>query len=181
MAINRFLLVSLSLSLVLGVVWSFDFHEKELETEDRLWERCQITTRSRDGSNLNVLHVHETKKMDKPYKLMLNKFADMTNCAGSKIKHHRMLKRDQISNKTFMYANVESVTTSVDWRKKRAVTPVKDQGQCGSCWAFSTVVAVEGINQIKTNELASLSEQELIDCDTLENQGCNGGTNGFSV
>ncbi|XP_024969133.1 vignain-like [Cynara cardunculus var. scolymus] len=194
MAITKFLLLSLSLSLVLGVSWSFDFHEKELETDDSLWEMYerwrshhkvaashQEKQRRFNVFKSNALHVHETNKMNKPYKLKLNKFADMTShefritFAGSKIKHHRMLQGDRIGNKTFMYANVDTVPTSVDWRKKGAVTPVKDQGQCGSCWAFSTVVAIEGINQIKTKELVSLSEQELIDCDNRENQGCNGG------
>ncbi|XP_035842007.1 alpha/beta hydrolase domain-containing protein 17B [Helianthus annuus] len=110
------IIITTTTIIIIALCGVLIFHEKELEIEDRLWERCQITTRSRDGSNLNVLHVHETKKMDKPYKLKLNKFADMTNRVGSKIKHHRMLKGDQIRNKTFMYANVESVTTSVDWR-----------------------------------------------------------------
>ena len=127
------------------------------------------------------MHVHNTNKMNKPYKLKLNKFADMTNYefrttyAGSKVNHHRMFRGMPRGNGTFMYENFNNAPSSVDWREKGAVNPVKNQGQCGSCWAFSTIVAVEGISQIKTKKLVSLSEQELIDCDNKKNQGCNGG------
>ncbi|CAL8133744.1 unnamed protein product [Prunus armeniaca] len=126
----------------------------------------------------NVAYIESSNDdANKLYKLGVNQFADLTN-DEFKASRNRF-KGHECSTKTtsFKYENVTaSVPTTMDWRKKGAVTPIKDQGQCGCCWAFSAVAATEGITQLTTGKLISLSEQELVDCDTNgEDQGCEGG------
>jgi len=68
----------------------------------------------------------------------------------------------------------DGLPDALDWRDKGAVNEVKDQEQCGSCWAFCTVVAFEGAYFLEHNQLLSLSEQQIVDCDE-DDSGCNGG------
>ncbi|XP_052194072.1 cysteine proteinase mucunain-like [Diospyros lotus] len=127
----------------------------------------------------NLRFVDEHNAVNRSYKVGLNRFADMTNEEyRSKFLGVRMETKKMLSsakNDRYSFRAGDRLPESVDWREKGAVSPVKDQGQCGSCWAFSTIGAVEGINKIVTGELISLSEQELVDCDKSYNMGCNGG------
>jgi len=85
----------------------------------------------------------------------------------------RTIERDEDVEFTWL-PEVNEENGSVDWRSKGAVTPVKDQGYCGSCWSFSSSGAMEGAHKIKSGKLLSLSEQQFVDCST-KNWGCDGG------
>ncbi|XP_065875948.1 vignain-like [Euphorbia lathyris] len=189
---KKIIFLAISVVLVLKAAESFDYQEEDLASEERLWnlyERwrshhtvSRSLTEKKQRFNVfkeNLKHVHKENQKDKLYKLKLNKFADMTNHeflqhhGGSKVSHFRMLHGPRKVT-GFSHENTYNLPSSVDWRKKGAVTDVKNQGKCGSCWAFSSVAAVEGINKIKTGKLVSLSEQELVDCSS-DNNGCGGG------
>ncbi|KAJ1382841.1 Peptidase C1A, papain C-terminal [Sesbania bispinosa] len=80
---------------------------------------------------------------NKPYKLGVNHLADLT-IEEFKASRNGLKRSHEFRTTSFKYENVTAIPAAVDWRKKGAVTPIKDQGQCGSCWAFSTVAANRG-------------------------------------
>ena len=79
--------------------------------------------------------------------------------------------------KRYTEFETDNLADAINWVDAGAVTPVKDQGQCGSCWAFSTTGSLEGAHFVASGELLSFSEQQLVDCAYLQyfNYGCNGG------
>ncbi|MCO5562893.1 hypothetical protein L7F22_016529 [Adiantum nelumboides] len=136
------------------------------------------------ADNFRHIFEHNGRPGGRSYWLGLNRFADMTHDEfkaaylwSSSLSGRRSRRRhdDDTDDAGQRKKGDEDIPAAIDWRERGAVTGVKNQGQCGSCWAFSTVVAVEGIHQISRGELVSLSEQQLIDCNG-DNKGCNGGS-----
>ncbi|MED6191648.1 hypothetical protein PIB30_001923 [Stylosanthes scabra] len=115
------------------------------------------------------------------FKLGVNQFADQTfeEFKSSVLKGNKEGSLDLFGTEIetpFKYENVTEIPETMDWRERGAVTPIKDQNVCGSCWAFATVAITESIHQITTGKLESLSEQELVDCVRgKKTSGCDGG------
>jgi len=111
------------------------------------------------------------------HSLAINEFADLTEEEFSKMYMGVIPRQAEYARSLNLHVNSgKPAAASIDWTTKGAVTPIKNQAQCGSCWAFSTTGGIEGAVAVKTGKLVSLSEQALVDCGGSEgNLGCGGG------
>jgi cathepsin L len=126
------------------------------------------------NTNWNYIQQHN-KHGNNTYLLGLGPFADLTNDEFTNIYLNPFINSNNSKCTTKRSLN-KDIPTKLDWRMLNAVTPIKSQNNCGSCWAFSSTGAIEGIIAIKTGKLVSLSEQELVDCSqSFGNNGCFGG------
>jgi C1A family cysteine protease len=118
----------------------------------------------------NIEYINHMNNKNLSFNLDLNQFTDNQN--GISMKN--IIFKDECYN--CFYGNKDKVYKSIDWRKIGVVTNVKNQGECGSCWSFSSTGSIEGINAIKYKKLHNASEQQLMDCSVREgNKGCQGG------
>ncbi|KAJ8447958.1 hypothetical protein Cgig2_028834 [Carnegiea gigantea] len=140
-----------------------DKHEQWMALHGRVYENDVEKSKRFQIFSENVKRIEALNKMDRGFTLGVNAFADLTNEEFRAF--HTGYKGNSASrsnSKSFRYANVSDIPTSMDWRAKGAVTPIKDQGLCA-------------LHQLQTGKLVSLSEQELVDCDTEYDSGCQGG------
>jgi len=141
----------------------------------------ELSRRAIWEKNMQFIQTHNLQYAlgKKTFTVGMNKFGDLTNkefvsMANGFNKTRSMLKSNTGSH--FLAPSNFERPASVDWRTQGYVTPIKDQGQCGSCWAFSAIASLEGQHFKATGQLVSLSEQNLVDCSrSYGNMGCDGG------
>lgn len=175
-------------------LFAFNINDREYYEEKFVnWLR-KFNMTARDGShfthmlsnfanNDDTIYTHNSNE-DNTYELGHNQFSHMS---FDEFKAYVRLGLDERDEETVSdnvleaSQNLTALPASIDWTTKGAVTGVKDQGNCGSCWSFSATGALEGAYKIKYGTLISFSEQNLVSCDTIDS-ACNGGLmdNAFS-
>jgi len=126
--------------------------------------------------NNNFHAINEINQQQNDFTLALNEFADLTP-AEFRMMYTGYNARQRTEDDSYSNFYLRDLPARVDWREKGAVAPVKNQGSCGSCWAFSAIGALETLYFVDHNELVLLSEQNIVDCVSGKGQsaGCNGG------
>ena len=145
-----------------------------LEQFDKVYAEEEVPQRFKTFDE-NYRRVLEHNTMASPYTQSINEFADLTEEEFA-AKHLGFNgSGTAFEGWPHLGDHLESAVdaSSLDWRNRGAVTPVKNQGQCGACWTFLATGGLEGAGKLTTGDLVSLSEQEILDCS--ESQGCGGG------
>jgi cathepsin L len=130
--------------------------------------------------NFNVAYINAENAKGHSHILGVGPFADLTSDEFKALPIRGYTASD-LPVLDVHVDNGEAVADRLDWTEQGVVTAVKDQGQCGSCWAFSTTGALESGLKLHRGDLVELSEQQLVDCAGFPNMGCNGGNMGFAL
>jgi len=172
-----FILLTFALAASLPDIMSWEEWLDEFDHPKRFFTALRTDPERKKVFEQNIEKIKKQNALYKAgksgYTFGVNQFADLTPDEFAKVVNlGQPMKRNSEPN--FAYFN-GTAPASVDWRDHGAVTPVKNQGQCGSCWSFSTTGAVEGAVYVGSKTLVSVSEKQLVDCATTRNNGCNGG------
>jgi len=175
--------VALAVFLLIGAAYGFSTREYQdsfvswMKEHNRVYTNEEFLTRY-DIFKQNMDFVRDWNAKGTSTVVGLNNMADLSNSEYQNIYlGTRIDGTERLANAANDFSiQIEPKGDLVDWRTKGAVTPIKDQGQCGSCWAFSSTGSIEGAYFLAKGVLTSESEQNLMDCSTsYGNQGCNGG------
>lgn len=135
-----------------------------------------------DIYNANVMKMQEHNAQGEAWSMGVNQFSDLSQDEFEEqfLGYAPHSSEADIHLGQHVWAG-EPLPDSVDWSTAGAVTPVKDQGTCGSCWAFSTTGSLEGAFTLAGGPLVSIAEQQLVDCAKDINRGCSGGSMDFGL